>query len=231
MNQEKIGKFISKNRKKGNLTQEQLAEKLNVSKNAVSKWERGLNLPDASLMPKLCEILNITLNELFSGEEIPDNKYKEIADNNLLNALENNVFTLKERIDYFKKKWENEHFLELTIVMLIIVFFIILGFVKDNDLQYLFMILGFIYGIIENNRLMAYIENNAYKSKLSLSSTDFKNALKSFKETKKILKEFKNKEEAINYLMRETKLSKKECTNAYEILIKLDLNHNILKDN
>ncbi len=46
MNQEKIGNFISKQRKENNLTQEQLAEKLNISKNAVSKWEQGLNLPD-----------------------------------------------------------------------------------------------------------------------------------------------------------------------------------------
>ena len=56
MNQEKIGKFIADNRKKQKLTQEQLAEKLHVSKNAVSKWERGLNLPDVSLMEDLCQI-------------------------------------------------------------------------------------------------------------------------------------------------------------------------------
>lgn len=68
MNQNKIGNFISENRKKQNMTQEELAEKLNVSKNAVSKWERGLNLPDASIMQELCSILKITLNELFTGE-------------------------------------------------------------------------------------------------------------------------------------------------------------------
>ncbi len=68
MNQEKIGTFITENRKKQNMTQEELAEKLNVSKNAVSKWERGLNLPDASIMQELCSILNISLNELFTGE-------------------------------------------------------------------------------------------------------------------------------------------------------------------
>lgn len=68
MNQEKIGNFISENRKKKNITQEELAARLNVSKNAVSKWERGLNLPDASIMQELCSILNISLNELFTGE-------------------------------------------------------------------------------------------------------------------------------------------------------------------
>lgn len=68
MNQDKIGNFITENRKKQKMTQEELAEKLNVSKNAVSKWERGLNLPDASIMQELCSILNISLNELFTGE-------------------------------------------------------------------------------------------------------------------------------------------------------------------
>ncbi len=68
MNQEKIGKYISDNRKKKGITQEELAEKLSVSKNAVSKWERGLNLPDVSLMKELCSILNISLYELFNGD-------------------------------------------------------------------------------------------------------------------------------------------------------------------
>ena len=89
MNQEKIGKFIAEKRKEEKLTQEQLAEKLNISKNAVSKWERGLNLPDVSIMQELCKILKITLNELFIGEKILDEQYKEVADNNLLDALEN----------------------------------------------------------------------------------------------------------------------------------------------
>lgn len=62
MNQEKIGKFISQNRKEKNLTQAQLAEKLGVSVNAVSKWERGLNLPDASIMLELCNLLGISVN-------------------------------------------------------------------------------------------------------------------------------------------------------------------------
>ncbi len=165
MNQEKIGKFIASKRKEHNLTQEQMAEKLNISKNAVSKWERGLNLPDVSIMQELCKILDITLNELFIGEKIIDEKYKEVADNNLLNALENSSFTLKEKIEFYKKKWEKEHFFELTIEMLVIVFFIIYGFIKDNGFQYLFMVIGFVSGIIENNRMMAYIEKNAYNKK------------------------------------------------------------------
>lgn len=69
MDQVKIGQFIARRRKAKNLTQAQLAEMLNISDRAVSKWERGLNLPDSSLMLPLCEILGITADELLNGCE------------------------------------------------------------------------------------------------------------------------------------------------------------------
>lgn len=223
MNQENIGKYISKKRKELNLTQEQLAEEIGVSKNAVSKWERGLNLPDASIMPELCSILNITLNELFAGDDIPDNKYKEVADSNLLSALENSVFTLKDKVDYFKKKWQKDHFFELTLEMIIIVFFIIYGFIKDNGIQYLFMIIGFISGIFENNRMMSYIESHAYGKQSNISIDEFRTYISNLKESKNIISKFSNKKDAVEFLVKETGLPKQECESAYDIIIKIDL--------
>ena len=70
MDQIKIGKFIAECRKKVNLTQMQLAEKLGITDKAVSKWERGIAMPDSSIMLELCDILNINVNELLSGEVI-----------------------------------------------------------------------------------------------------------------------------------------------------------------
>ena len=70
MNQIKIGRFISECRKSVNLTQMQLAEKLNITDRAVSKWETGRSIPDASIMLRLCDILGISVNELLSGEKI-----------------------------------------------------------------------------------------------------------------------------------------------------------------
>lgn len=223
MNQDKIGKFIAECRKDKNLTQEQLAEKIGVSKNAVSKWERGLNLPDASLMPELCKILNITLNELFSGEKIPDNKYKEVADNNLLSALEESVFTVKDKVDYFKRKWERDHFFESIVVTIIIVVFVIYGFIKDNGLQYIFMLIGLVSGMIENHRKMAYVERNVYGNRSDITIEEFRNALSRLKESKEILNGFPTKKEAVDFLIQETGLSKQECSEAYDVLIKLDL--------
>ena len=70
MNQIKIGRFIAECRKKANLTQMQLAEKLDITDKAISKWERGIAMPDTSIMLELCDILCISVNELLSGEKI-----------------------------------------------------------------------------------------------------------------------------------------------------------------
>ena len=70
MNQIKIGRFIAECRKKANLTQMQLAEKLGITDKAISKWERGIAMPDTSIMLELCDILCISVNELLSGEKI-----------------------------------------------------------------------------------------------------------------------------------------------------------------
>ena len=70
MDQIKIGRFIAECRKKANLTQMQLAEKLGITDKAVSKWGRGVAMPDTSIMLELCDILSISVNELLSGEKI-----------------------------------------------------------------------------------------------------------------------------------------------------------------
>ncbi len=70
MNQIKIGRFIAECRKKAGSTQLQLAEKLNITDKAISKWERGIAMPDTSIMLELCDILCISVNELLNGEKI-----------------------------------------------------------------------------------------------------------------------------------------------------------------
>lgn len=82
MDQIKIGKFISEKRKERKITQSELAEKLNISNRAVSKWENGNSLPDASIMVELCNILNISINDLFSGEVVDmKNNEKKLEEN------------------------------------------------------------------------------------------------------------------------------------------------------
>ena len=87
MNQEKIGRFIAKCRKEKNLTQMQLAEKLNITDRAVSKWERGKAMPDVSIMLDLCNILEITVNDLLNGEVLTMENYNEKTEELLIEAL------------------------------------------------------------------------------------------------------------------------------------------------
>lgn len=84
MNQVEIGKFIAQCRKNKNLTQLQLAEKLKITDRAISKWETGKGMPDSSIMLELCNELDITVNELLSGEMIEMDYYDKKAEENLL---------------------------------------------------------------------------------------------------------------------------------------------------
>lgn len=87
MDQLKIGKFISERRKSVNLTQMQLAEKLNITDRAVSKWECGRALPDSSIMLELCNILDINVNELLCGEIITMDNYNKELEKNLIDMV------------------------------------------------------------------------------------------------------------------------------------------------
>ena len=89
MNQIKIGAFISERRKAKGWTQSQLAEKLEITDKAVSKWETGRSMPDLSLFMPLCTLLDVTLNELFAGECITEEKLKEKADEVLMDVITN----------------------------------------------------------------------------------------------------------------------------------------------
>ena len=150
MNQEKIGKFIAECRKEKKITQEQLAEQLGVTSKSISKWETGHCLPDASKYKLLCEILGITVNELFSGERL-------------------------------HAETENE--------------------VKDY--------------------LVDLLASRIYDVDCGVSYEDFKNALLRMSETTVMLSKFKSKEDAVEYLVKETRLSFEECSNAYDFYFNL----------
>lgn len=98
MNQEKIGKFIAECRKKKNLTQEKLAEKLGVTDRSISNWENGKNMPDLSLFKPLCTELDISLNDLMSGEKVCGKEYQDRLEENIINT-----------IDFTTKKIENKN--------------------------------------------------------------------------------------------------------------------------
>ena len=87
MDQVKIGKFIAERRKSAKLTQAQLAEKLNITDKAVSKWERGIAMPDSSIMLRLCDILEISVNDLLNGEYVETDNYKKELEYRLIEMI------------------------------------------------------------------------------------------------------------------------------------------------
>lgn len=90
MDQIRIGKFIAESRKSRNLTQRQLADALSISDKTISKWECGKGLPEISIMLPLCEALDITVNDLLSGERVSSTDYQKKAEGNMLNLMKEN---------------------------------------------------------------------------------------------------------------------------------------------
>ena len=90
MNQEKIGRFIQQKRKEKDLTQEELAQKLGVSNRTISKWENGRGMPDYSVILDLCKVLDMSINEMLSGEEIKNEDYQTMLEENILKTIEFN---------------------------------------------------------------------------------------------------------------------------------------------
>ena len=111
MDQIKIGKFISEKRKEKGITQSELAEILNITDRAISKWENGKCMPDVGTIPELCKILNITINDLFSGEVIKMKENEKVLENNLLEMTR-----LKEERD--KQLLTLEIFIGITSVII-----------------------------------------------------------------------------------------------------------------
>ena len=121
MNQDKIGKFIAKKRKEKNLTQIQFAEKLGVSDRSVSNWENGKNMPDMSLFPIISKELNITINDLMSGEIVEKKEYQQKFEENIIYTIDNRV------------KKENK-LLKIVLLILFAIFFISVMYVSVESI-------------------------------------------------------------------------------------------------
>ena len=149
MDQVKIGKFISKKRKEKNITQAELAEKLNITNRAISKWENGNCMPDSGIIPELCQILNITINDLFSGEvvDMKDNEKK----------LEENLLELAKQ-----KEEKDKQLLALEIVIggiSTVTFLVLILIVSYIEIHTLLRIDLILFGSI----ILAYGIGNAIK--------------------------------------------------------------------
>lgn len=138
MDQIKIGKFIAQRRKEKNLTQMQLAEMLNITDRAISKWENGKAMPDSSIMLELCSILDITVNELLSGEFIMKTEYDKKLEQNLIEMVK-------------QKELADKRLLRLEIIIgipLAIIYFVLIFVASFVEMQNWLRILLLCVGII-----------------------------------------------------------------------------------
>lgn len=138
MDQIKIGKFISEKRKEKNITQSELAEKLYITDRAVSKWERGICLPDAGTMPDLCEILDISINDLFSGEIVDMKDNEKVLEEHLLEMTK-----IKEEKD--RQLLNLEWVIGFTSSVAFLTLIFIASYLEmANYIRIIFIVIGFI---------------------------------------------------------------------------------------
>ena len=142
MDQIKIGKFIADCRKKKGMTQMQLAERMNVTDRAVSKWENGRSMPDSSIMLELCDVLGISVNDLLHGEVVQMEEYNKKTEELLLESVR-------------QKEESDRRMLAFEIVIGVLSVVILLGFnliaaylPMDTWLRITFAVSGFVIGLV-----------------------------------------------------------------------------------
>ena len=126
MDQIKIGKYIADKRKALGMTQVALADKLDVSDKSVSKWERGVCLPDVSKYQELCDVLGISLNELFAGEDLNDIDIVHQSEKNIIGVA---------RLG----KIENKRLSKIVLILLICISILVAGLLWMISKEHLFM--------------------------------------------------------------------------------------------
>lgn len=134
MDLRKIGKFIAKMRQEKGFTQESLAEELDISNRSISKWERGICLPETAKMPELCKLFNITINDLFSGE-IVDMKNNE-------KKLEENLLELAQQKEQKDKQLLSLEWVLAVIAVVTLMSFVIIAAVIEMPVWTRWIIMG-----------------------------------------------------------------------------------------
>ena len=162
MNQKNIGAFIAKCRKEKKMTQSELAEKLGVTDKSIGNWENGRNMPDLSLFKPLCHELDITINELLSGEKLKKEEYQEKFEENIINT-----------IDYSTKKINiirNNLGIVLLIIGILISFTAMTMFASESSWGSIYSVIGAIISLIGVSKLT---KNYKYSKRLLICISYF----------------------------------------------------------
>ena len=168
MDMVKMGSFLAELRKNQNLTQAELGEKLGVTNKTISRWETGNYMPPVEMLEALSDFYGLTINELLSGKKLTVEEYKEMAESNIRETLNASTFELKEKQEFYKKKWRKDHI--STICACSIAWIVLLLSLKLQGVEIYLIgtiggILAVLYYAVLNNRMMAYVEDHIYGGK------------------------------------------------------------------
>ncbi len=158
----KIGKFLSQLRRERNLTQEQLGDKLGVTNKTVSRWENGNYLPPVEMLQALSVFYGVSINEILSGERLSDTQYREKAEENIKTTLSASAFTLRERMAFYKRKWVRDNLFSGVLGYVLLGGLLVAGVIRGNELPFIAVILGNLFGAYRHNQLMTYVEQRAF---------------------------------------------------------------------
>ncbi len=163
MNQLKIGKFIATLRRQAGFTQEVLGEKIGVTNKTISRWENGNYMPDIEMLQLLAREFNVSINELLVGERMPDEEFRQKADENIIAVSKASAFTFEEGKTYFKKKWRRDHISLFVVLALILIATFVIPFILSKPwLVGLVPLIALIEYAYQNNKMMIYVENCLY---------------------------------------------------------------------
>lgn len=159
----KTGTFIAELRKEKGLTKEQLGEKLGVTNKTVSRWETGQYLPPADVLLMMSELFGVSINELLTGKRLMQEEYQKAAEQNLQQVMKASVFSWKDRLDYYKKKWLKDHIAVMAFIGICIAGVFLAGLLMGNAIvSYAALALVVIAHCWRNNSMMTYVESKVY---------------------------------------------------------------------
>ncbi len=165
MDMGKIGAFLAALRTGMGLTQQQLGEQLGVTNKTVSRWETGAYLPPAEMLLQLSALYGVSINELLSSQRLSSEQYREYAETNLQETVRASAFTLKERKDFFAKKWCREHWWEYLLVLLGYFVGLVLFMKWESELGLVLELAAIGLLLWLGNRRAAYIEHHSFDGK------------------------------------------------------------------
>lgn len=159
----KMGSFLAELRKEHNLTQAELGVKLGVTNKTISRWETGNYMPPVEMLEELSNMYGMTINELLSGKKLSTEEYKEMAETNIKETLKASAFSLKEKQEFYKKKWLKDHVAIMVFIGLCIIGVFVAGIVDKNSfIGYVAVLMLVLAHGWRNNTMMTYVEKYAF---------------------------------------------------------------------